>query len=82
MVRFDGWLYIPPDSPLLPEILGAVHGDGHEGVQRMLHCLWCNFDFPNMKQLVQDKVHRCVVCQRYNSENVHPAGLLLPLPVP
>jgi hypothetical protein len=35
-----------------------------------------------MKQLVQDLVRTCVVCQRYKSEHLHPAGLLLPLPVP
>jgi hypothetical protein len=35
-----------------------------------------------MKQLVQEKVRQCSVCQRYKSEHVHPAGLLLPLPVP
>jgi hypothetical protein len=34
MVLFGGRLYIPPASPLLSEILRAVHEDGHEGVQR------------------------------------------------
>jgi hypothetical protein len=82
MVQFDGRLYIPPDSPLLQEILGTVHEDGHEGVQHTIHRLRRYFHFPYMKQLVQDKVRQCVVCQRYKSEHVHPAGLLLPLPVP
>jgi hypothetical protein len=35
-----------------------------------------------MKQLVQDFVRSCAVCQRYKSEHLHSAGLLLPLPVP
>jgi hypothetical protein len=35
-----------------------------------------------MKQVVQDFVCECVTCQRYKSEHLHPAGLLLPLPVP
>jgi hypothetical protein len=35
-----------------------------------------------MKQLVQDLVCTCIVCQRYKSEHLHPASLLLPLPVP
>jgi hypothetical protein len=35
-----------------------------------------------MKQQVQDMVRACGVCQRYKAEHLHPAGLLLPLPVP
>ena len=35
-----------------------------------------------MKQLVQDLVRACAVCQCYKSEHLHPVGLLLPLPVP
>jgi hypothetical protein len=35
-----------------------------------------------MKQVVQDRVRTCEVCQRYKSEHQHPAGLLLPLPIP
>jgi hypothetical protein len=29
-----------------------------------------------------DLVRACVICQRYKSEHLHPAGLLLPMPVP
>jgi hypothetical protein len=56
MVQFAGRLYIPPASPLVQEIMGAVHEDGHEGVQRTLSRLRRDFHFPNMKQLVQDLV--------------------------
>jgi hypothetical protein len=80
-VQFAGRLYIPPASPLVQEIMGAVHEDGHEGVQRTLSRLRRDFHFPNMKQLVQDLVRMCVICQRYKSKHLHPAGLLLPLPV-
>jgi hypothetical protein len=31
---------------------------------------------------VHDFVWACVTCQRYNSEHLHPVGLLQPLPVP
>jgi hypothetical protein len=60
----------------------AVHDDGHEGVQRMLHRLRHDFHFSNMKLLVQDLVRACAVCQRYKTEHLHPAGLLLPLSAP
>jgi hypothetical protein len=82
ILQFSGRLYIPPTSPLLQELLAAIHEDGHEGVQRTLHRLRRDFHFPNMRQLVQDFVRACSVCQRYKSEHLHPTGLLMPLPVP
>jgi len=82
MVAYEGRLYIPPASPLLQEIVTAVHDDGHEGVHRTLHRLRRDFHFPNMRRQVQDFVRACATCQRYKSEHLHPAGLLQPLPVP
>ncbi|XP_066384516.1 uncharacterized protein [Miscanthus floridulus] len=82
MVAFDGRLYIPPASPLLQEILAAIHNDGHEGIHRTLHRLWQDFHFPNMRHLVQDFVKACVTCQQYKSDHLRSAGLLQPLPVP
>ena len=82
MVTFDGRLYIPAASPLLPEIVTAVHADGHEGVHRTLHRLRRDFHFPNMRRMVQDFVRACATCQQYKSEHLHPAGLLHPLPIP
>jgi hypothetical protein len=82
LVTYDGRLYIPPASPLLQEIVAAVHNDGHEGVHCMLHRLRRDFHFPSMRRCVQDFVRECATCQRYKSEHLHPAGLLLPLPIP
>ena len=82
MITFDGRLYIPPASPLLDEILAAVHDDGHEGVQRTLHRLRRDFHFPDMRRRVQDFVRACATCQRFKTEHLQPAGLLMPLPVP
>ena len=48
MVAFGGCLYIPPSLPLLMEVVSAVHAHGHKGVQRTLHCLRCDFHFPDM----------------------------------
>jgi transposase InsO family protein len=82
MVQFGGRLYIPPGSPLTSEIVAAVHEEGHEGVLRTLHRLRRDFHIPNMKRVVQDFVRACDTCQRNKTEHLHPAGLLLPLPVP
>jgi len=82
LVTYDVQLYVPPASPLLPEILAAVHDDGHEGVQRTLHRLRLYFDFLDMHCIVQDYGRGYATCQRFKTEHLHPAGLLLPLPVP
>jgi hypothetical protein len=82
MVAYAGRLYIPPTSPLLQEIMDVVHEDGHEGVHRTLHRIRRDFHFSNMRRLVQEFVRSCPTCQRYKSEHLHPAGLLMPLPVP
>jgi hypothetical protein len=62
--------------------VGTIHEDGHEGVHRTLHRLRRDFHFPNMRHLVQEFVRSCPTCQRYKSEHLHPAGLLMLLPVP
>jgi transposase InsO family protein len=82
MVAYADRLYIPPDSPLLLEVVAATHDDGHEGVQRTLHRLRRDFYFPAMRRVVQDFVRACATCQRNKSDHLHLAGLLLPLPVP
>jgi len=82
MVAHAGRLYIPPASPLLQEIVAAVHNDGHEGIHRTLHRLRRDFHFPNMRALVQEFVKACVTCQQYKADHLQPAGLLQPLPVP
>jgi hypothetical protein len=82
MVAFKGCLYIPLASPLLQEILAAVHNDDHEGIHRTLHRLRRDFHFPNIRRSVRDFVKACVTCQQYKSDHLRPAGLLQPLPVP
>ena len=82
MLTYDGRLYIPPTSPLLQEVVAAVHNDGHEGIHRTLHRLRRDFHFPNMRRIVQAFVQACSTCQQYKSDHLRPAGLLQPLPVP
>jgi len=82
MIAYSGHLYITPASPLLHELVAAVHEDGHEGVQRTLHHIRRVFHSPNLRRVVHDFVRACSTCQRYKSEHLHPAWLLLPLSVP
>lgn len=50
--------------------------------QKTLHRLRRDFHTPHDRRLVSDFVRGCLVCQRNKTEHLHPAGLLLPLPVP
>lgn len=52
LVTYAGRLYVPSALPLLPKIVTAVHGDGHEGVQRTLHRLRRDFHFLDMRCIV------------------------------
>jgi len=47
-----------------------------------LHRLRADFHFPMDREVVQDFVRSCEVCQRNKSEHLHPEGLLQPLDVP
>lgn len=77
----QGRVFVAARSPSLPALLDVAH-TGHEGVERTLHRLCADFTVPNTKQVVQDHVHACTICQRNKVEHLHPAGLLQPLPVP
>lgn len=82
IVTFKQRLYIPPASALLQTVLSMVHDDKHEGIQKTLHRLRREFHTPDDRCVVQEFVKACTVCQRNKTEHLHPAGLLLPLPVP
>lgn len=82
IVTFKQRLYIPPASALLQMVLSMVHDDKHEGIQKTLHRLRREFHTPDDRCVVQEFVKACTVCQRNKTEHLHPAGLLLPLPVP
>lgn len=76
LVTVSGRVVVASTSPSLPTILTAAHGTGHEGVQKTLHRLRADFHVSGARTLVQDFV------QCNNGEQLHPAGLLQPLPVP
>ena len=48
IITFKGRIYVPEASPLLP----AVHGVGHEGVQKTLHRLHSDFHVLNARVVV------------------------------
>ncbi|WVZ89126.1 LOW QUALITY PROTEIN: hypothetical protein U9M48_035574 [Paspalum notatum var. saurae] len=84
-------LYLPPGSDLLQTVLSGIHDMAHEGVEKTLHRFRRDFHTQTRvtrewkgreRQVVQDFVRHCLVCHRNKTDHLHPAGLLLPLPVP
>jgi hypothetical protein len=82
LIMHKGRVYMPLQSPSLPEILAMTHGLGHERTEKTLHCMQTNFFIPSDHVVVRDFVQACLVCQRNKMEKLHPAGLLHPLDVP
>lgn len=87
LITYNRKMFVQPSStslssPSLPAILAAAHDASHEGVQNTLHHICGDFHMSGMRRAVEDFVRACIVCQRNKAANLHPAGLLQPLPVP
>jgi len=76
-------LYV--SQPFRKSIMQYVHASpiaGHAGYDKTIHRARRDFFWPGMKADLRAFVRECDVCQRVKAENVSPAGLLQPLPVP
>jgi hypothetical protein len=82
LIRHSGKVFIPPSSSHLQTALHMAHTAGHEGSQKTLQRLRADFYVERDRQLVCDFVKACTTCQRNKIENLQPASLLQPLPVP
>ncbi|KAJ6795221.1 Uncharacterized protein M6B38_227580 [Iris pallida] len=87
----DGLLYyknrviIDPTSDLTLKLIKEHHDvlqAGHSGYLKTLQRLKKGCYWTGMKSAVKKYVQECVVCQENKGENVSPAGLLHPLPIP
>jgi hypothetical protein len=76
-------LYI--GESLKHHVLYFVHATplaGHAGYDKTIHKARKDFYWPGMKTNVKRFIRECDVCQRVKAENISPAGLLQPLPIP
>ncbi|KAH0655105.1 hypothetical protein KY285_029987 [Solanum tuberosum] len=85
LLFFKGRLVIPSDAPLRHKLMFEFHATnigGHAGVARTYHRLASNFYWRQMRKDVKSFVTTCQICQQMKDTNLHPAGLLQPLPIP
>jgi hypothetical protein len=81
LITAQSKVYVPPESPTLPDLLAHAHECGHEGIEKALHRLRADFHVPGARALVCNFVRACTTCQRNKTDQLQPAGLLQPLPV-
>jgi hypothetical protein len=85
LIYHDEALYIPAHEPIKTQLLSEAHDakiSGHVGMTKTLELLRRQFYWPKMNSDVKSYVTSCMKCQSIKSSNVHPQGLLQPLPVP
>ncbi|GKD49208.1 ty3-gypsy retrotransposon protein [Tanacetum coccineum] len=77
---------VPPENEeLLKKLLVEFHSStigGHAGFLRTYARIATYFYWPGMRRTIREFVRHCQICQRAKSSQLHPAGLLSPLPIP
>jgi hypothetical protein len=79
---YSGRIFVPTTSSLWSAILVTTHETGHEGIQKILHCLHTSFYNAGSAKLMKDYVKSCAMCQCNKSEHLHSAGLLQHVELP
>jgi len=82
LLFFKQWVYLLHNSPLVPSIISTVHNSTQEGYHKTLHRIAQDFYWQGMKTFIQAFTRQCLICQKHKAKNLHPAGLLQPLPIP
>ncbi|KAM0887617.1 hypothetical protein ACQ4PT_028880 [Festuca glaucescens] len=85
LIRYQDRVWLGRNSALQTKLISAFHASaigGHSGAQATYQRLKRLFAWTGMKGAVTDFVSQCDVCQHAKHINVHPHGLLQPLPVP
>ena len=78
-------MLINPTSPLTTWLISEHHDTpegGHSGYVRTIQKLRKMVYWKGMKNSVRTYIKNYDVCQRSKWENIHPAGILQPLPIP
>ncbi|KAD2805543.1 hypothetical protein E3N88_38920 [Mikania micrantha] len=81
----NGVILLSSQSPLLTNVMELCHSSresGHFGFHKTLAKVKQNFLWIGVKEFVKRFIKECHVCQRAKFDNMLPAVLLQPLPVP
>ena len=81
-IFFKDRIYLLEDSELVKAIIKEFHGSTHEGYVKTLQRIKENFYWKNMRKQIKAFIRSCDICQRHKTEQLAPAWLLHPLPIP
>jgi hypothetical protein len=76
LLRFNNWIYVPPNDELRSLILNDAHRAvymAHLGVTKRRADLNPLFFWKGMKEDIVNYVARCLECQQVKAKNRHPA---------
>lgn len=85
LIRYRTKLWIGQNSALQTKLIAAFHSSaigGHSGQAATYQRLKNHFAWKGMKKVVESFIQQCSVCQQAKHSNIHPLGLLQPLPLP
>ncbi|GJU55661.1 ty3-gypsy retrotransposon protein [Tanacetum coccineum] len=79
-------MFIPPEAcDLITKLLVEFHSStlgGHGRFLRTYARIATYFFWPSMRRDIRNFIHACQICQLAKTSQLHPAGLLSPLPIP
>jgi hypothetical protein len=85
LLFYKNILYLGSCQAIKEQVLAFVHSDpmaGHSGFERTMQRAKRDFFWKGMKKDLKRFIRECAICQQNKNENISPAGLLQPLPIP
>jgi hypothetical protein len=85
ILLYKNRIILGDSQQLKAQVLLYVHGDpmaGHSGYEKTLHRAKRDFYWQGMRNDIKKFIRECDICQQNKYDNLYPAGLLQPLPIP
>jgi hypothetical protein len=82
LLLFKDQIYVDTNSPLKQDIINQFHASSHEGFHKTFQRVGSNFYWLKMREDIKTFIRECEICQKHKVEQLSPAGLSQPLPIP
>jgi hypothetical protein len=85
ILLYKNRIILGDSQQLKAQVLHYVHGDlmaRHSSYEKTLHRAKRDFYWQGMRKDIEKFIRECDTCQQNKHDNLYPAGLLQPLPIP